>query len=236
VPLSLFFDFLRQEVPQMAAFDRIESGIPAMDRALDSIRMGDNVVWRVSSVEQFREFARPFALQAIHDGRNLIYVRFAAHEPILEPMDGLKIVHMKLSHLFETFTINIHRLIEQEGRDAFYVFDCLSELEEAWATDLLMGDFFHLTCPFLFILDTVAFFPVIRGRHSFEAIEKIRETTQLFLDVYPYSEDETDAARLYVRPVKVWRRTSPQMFRPHLYDRAAGEFRSLSEGVEVSRY
>jgi len=148
-----------------------------MDRALDNIRMGDNVVWRVSSLEQFREFARPFAKQAIRDGRNLIYIRFAEHEPILEPMEGLKIVHVKLTHLFETFTIQIHKLIEQEGRDAFYVFDCLSELEEAWATDLLMGDFFHLTCPYLFSLDTVAFFPVIRGRHSFEAIEKIRSQT-----------------------------------------------------------
>ena len=91
----------------MAAFDRIESGIPAMDRALDNIRMGDNVVWRVSSLEQFREFARPFAEQAIRDGRNLIYIRFAEHEPILEPMEGLKIVHVKLTHLFETFTIQI---------------------------------------------------------------------------------------------------------------------------------
>ena len=219
----------------MAAFDRIESGIPAMDRALDSIRMGDNVVWRVSSVDQFREFARPFALQAIRDGRNLIYVRFAAHEPILEPMDGLKIVHMQLTHLFETFTINIHKLIEREGRDAFYVFDCLSELEEAWATDLLMGDFFHLTCPYLFILDTVAFFPVIRGRHAYEAIDKIRETTQLFLDVFPCGEDG-GTETLYVRPVKVWRRSGPDMFRPHRYERASGEFRPLSEGVEVSRY
>ena len=219
----------------MAAFDCIESGISAMDRALDSIRMGDNVVWRVSSVEQFREFARPFAMQAIRDGRNLIYVRFAEHEPILEPMEGLKIVHMKLTHLFETFTINIHKLIEREGRDAFYVFDCLSELEEAWATDLLMGDFFHLTCPYLFILDTVAFFPVIRGRHSFEAIEKIRDTTQLFLDVFPCGPDG-GTSQLYVRPVKVWRRSSPTMFRPHRYDRDAGEFCPLSEGVEVSRY
>ena len=220
----------------MAAFDRIESGIPAMDRALDNIRMGDNVVWRVSSLAQFREFAIPFAKQAIRDKRNLIYVRFAEHDPILEPMEGLKIVNVKLTHLFETFTINIHKLIEQEGRDAFYVFDCLSELEEAWATDLLMGDFFHLTCPFLFVLDTVAFFPVIRGRHSFEAIEKIRETTQLFLDVYPSGPDEKNTEKLYVRPIKVWRRTSPEMFRPHEYDRETGGFRSLSEGVEVSRY
>ena len=219
----------------MAAFDRIESGIPSMDKALDSIRMGDNVVWRVSSLAEFQEFARPFAQQAIRDGRNLIYVRFAEHEPVLEEMEGLKIVKMKLSHLFETFTIDVHNLIEREGRDAFYVFDCLSELEEAWATDLLMGDFFHLTCPFLFQLDTVAFFPVLRGRHSFEAIETIRNTTQLFLDVFPCEPGE-GVDELYVRPIKVWRRSSPTMFQPHSYRRETGEFRPLSESVEMSRY
>ena len=219
----------------MTAFEKISSGIPSMDKALDYIRMGDNVVFRVSSLSEFREFARPFAEQALRDGRNIIYVRFANHEPILEPMEGLKIVNIKLSHLFETFTIRIHKLIEEEGRDAFYVFDCLSELEEAWATDLLMGDFFHLTCPFLFKLDTVAFFPVLRGLHSSEAIEKIQNTTQLFLDVYPYSQNgETD--ELYVKPVKVWKRNSPTMFHPHYYSRTNGEFRPLAEGVEVSRY
>ena len=214
----------------MAAFDRISSGIPELDRALDSIRLGDNVVWRVSSLDQFRAFALPFARQAAADGRNLIYVRFAQHEPLLEPMEGLKIVSMKLTHRFETFTIQIHKLIEREGRDAFYVFDCLSELEEAWATDLLMGDFFHLTCPFLFILDTVAFFPVLRGRHSFDAIEKIRNTTQLFLDVFPGEET------LYVRPVKVWRRSSPTMFHPHVFQPETGLLRPVTESVELSRY
>lgn len=38
----------------MAAFDRILSGIPEMDKALDSIRLGDNVVWRVSDISEFR--------------------------------------------------------------------------------------------------------------------------------------------------------------------------------------
>ena len=103
----------------MAAFDRVCSGFPAMDRALDNIRMGDNVVWQVSSLEQYRIFARAFADQAIRDGRNLLYVRFADHAPILEPRDGLRIVPVKLSHRFETFTIRIHELIEKEGRDAF---------------------------------------------------------------------------------------------------------------------
>ncbi len=216
----------------MAAFERILSGLPEMDRALDSIRMGDNVVWQVSELSEFRLFARAFAEQAVRDGRNLIYVRFADHEPILPPMEGLRIIPVELSHRFETFTINIHNLIEKEGFDAFYIFDCLSELEEAWATDLMMGNFFHLTCPFLFQLDTVAYFPVIRGRHSFAAIEQIRDTTQLLLDVFPSGDDSA----LFVRPLKVWRRSSDTMFQPHVFRPDTGEFRALSEGVEVSRF
>ncbi len=215
----------------MAAFDRIQSGIEEMDTALDDIRLGDNVVWQVTSLDEFRIFARAFVKQAIRDGRNLLYIRFAEHEPILPEMEGLRIVNIPLSHRFETFTVEIHNLIEKEGRDAFYVFDSLSELETAWATDLMMGDFFKLTCPFLFILDTVAYFPLIRGRHSFDAIDKIRETTQLFLDVFPGEESS-----LYVRPQKVWRRGSDTMFLPHLFIPEEGSFKPETDSVRVSRF
>ena len=218
----------------MAAFERIQSGIPAMDAALDNIRLGDNVVWQVSSLDEFRLFARPFAEQAIRDGRNLLYIRFAEHAPILPEMEGLRIVHVPLSHRFETFTVEIHNIIEKEGYDAFYVFDCLSELEAAWATDLLMGDFFHLTCPFLFILDTVAYFPVLRGRHSNDAVSKIRNTTQLFLDVFAEEKEENLIRSMYVRPLKVWERSSETMFRPHLYDLRAGTFLPETESVHRS--
>ena len=54
----------------MAAFDRVLSGIPALDQAPDPIRMGDNVVWRVSDPDEFRCFAGPFVEQAKKDGRN----------------------------------------------------------------------------------------------------------------------------------------------------------------------
>ncbi len=216
----------------MAAFERICSGIPTLDQALDNIRLGDNVVFQVSSLDEFRPFAEACAAQAIRDGRDLIYVRFAEHPPILEAQDGLKIVRINPGNRFETFTIEVHRLIEKEGFDAFYIFDCLSGLEEAWATDLMMGNFFHLTCPYLFSLDTVAYFPIIRGRHSFDAITIIRETTQLFLDVLPGPEE----GELYLRPIKVWNRESDTMFAPHLFDMKSGTVRELSEGVEISRF
>ncbi len=214
----------------MAAFEKTQSGIPMMDEALHYIRLGDNVVWQVPSLDEFRYVAEKFADQAIKDGRNLIYIRFAEHEPILTPREGLKIEHVELSHRFENFTVNIHNLIEREGYDAFYVFDCLSELEEAWSTDLMMGNFFHLTCPFLFILDTVAYFPLIRGRHAFDAIATIRDTTQLFLDVYK------DVNDVYVRPMKVWNRYSQTMFQPYRLNRVDNSFTVLSDGTEVSHF
>ena len=110
------------------------------------------------------------------------------------------------------------------------MFDCLSELQTAWATDLMMGNFFQVTCPYLFSLDTVAFFPLIRGKHSFRAVAKIRDTTQLFLDVY------SDRTSVYVRPDKVWNRYSETMFLPHRYEPETGAFRPILDGVAASRF
>ena len=45
----------------MTAFDKILSGFPQMDDVLDFIRLGDNVVWQISELEEFRIFAEPFA-------------------------------------------------------------------------------------------------------------------------------------------------------------------------------
>ena len=216
----------------MAAFDKVLSGIAALDEAVDYIRMGDNVVWRVSDLDEFRRFADPFVEQAKKDGRNIIYFRFASHPELVPECPEVKRVCVPLSHRFETFTVEIHREIEREGRDAFYVFDCLSELQTAWATDLMMGNFFRVTCPFLFILDTVAFFPVIRGRHSFNAITKIMNTTQLFLDVY----SDPERGGVYIRPEKVWNRNSDTMFLPHLYDPEKGTVQPIRDGVQASRF
>ncbi|MBO4325046.1 MAG: phosphoenolpyruvate synthase [Lachnospiraceae bacterium] len=214
----------------MAAFDRVLSGIPQMDDCFDNIRLGDNVVWRVDRLEDFRLFVEPYVEQAIRDKRNLIYIRFASHEPFFTEREGLKIVNVELSHRFETFTVDIHEIIRKEGVDAFYVFDCLSELQTAWATDLMMGNFFQVTCPYLFQLDTVAFFPLIRGKHSFKAIAKIRDTTQLFLDVY------SDKTNIYVRPDKVWNRYSETMFLPHRYEPESGVFQPILDGVVASHF
>ena len=61
----------------MAAFDKVKSGYPGLDDILDYIRIGDNVVWQVNDIDEFRFFALPFVKQARQDGRSITYVRFS---------------------------------------------------------------------------------------------------------------------------------------------------------------
>ena len=213
----------------MGAFDRVLSGIPGLDDLLDYIRMGDNVVWQVTDLEEFRYFMEPFVEQAIGDRRNLIYMRFADHEPLLSPREGLKIFEFNPDKGFEAFTVDIYNRITIEGKDAFYVFDSLSSLQSVWYTDLMMGNFFRVTCPYLFKLDTVAYFPLLRGRHSFDAVARIRDTTQLLLDVHT-------GDKLYVHPLKVWNRYSAKMFLPHSCSMDLEDFKAVDGGVALSRY
>ena len=105
----------------MAAFERVLSGIPEMDKALDNIRLGDNVVFRVSDLAEFKLFVDPYVEQAKKDGRNIIYFRFASHEPLVEDCPEVKTYSVPLTHRFETFTVDIHNVIEKEGKDAFYM-------------------------------------------------------------------------------------------------------------------
>ena len=90
----------------------------------------------------------------------------------------------------------------------------------------MLGNFFMVTCPYLYDLDTVTYFALLRDGHSFDAVSSIRGTTQLLIDVFRHKE------RLYVHPLKVDRRSSPTMYLPHVRDGKA--FRPLTESAVLS--
>lgn len=206
--------------------ERISSGLPGLDRVLDDLLAGDNVVWSVGEFGHYAEFARCFAGRAIRDRRRLCYMRFASHRPLLDPAPGLKVYDLDAFIGFEPFTRRIHEIIGSEGEGVFYVFDCLSDLLSAWATDLMIGNFFRVTCPYLYELDTVAYFGLYRDCHSFKTIARIRETTQILIEVRRFESS------CQVQPVKVDGRYSPTMFLPHI--RRDGEFEPVTDSFRAT--
>lgn len=194
----------------MSLEQRATTGFPGLDTILDSLRIGDNVVWRTDSVSDYQYFVTPFVNQALADGRQVVYMRFGQHKPLVDETASVIVHQLDAYRGFEPFATRVHNIITETGPGAFYVFDCLSDLLLAWATDAMIGNFFQVTCPYLFELDTIAYFALIRSGHSFNTIAQIRQTTQLLLDIY------TCNGQNYVHPMKVWQRHSPTMFLPHL--------------------
>ncbi len=192
------------------------TGSAGLDAVLDGLREGDNVVWRISSVDEYRMVVRGLAREARRHGRPVRYYRFAQHPPLLDRDIDAELLETNPSRGFETFITEVHDAIRKDGIGGVHIFDVLSELSQTFFSDRMMGNFFKLTCPYLRELDTIAYFGINRAVHSYHAIEPIRQTTQVLLDLYTY-RGET-----YVFPTKLQDREDQRLLQLHLIDESAG--------------
>jgi len=210
----------------MAAIDtQVSTGLPGLDRVLKGLLPGDNCVWQVDSIDDYLPLVKPVCEYARSKGRRLIYFRFADHDALV-PESTAEVHKLDPEEGFEIFLSRIHKTIEEAGRGAFYVFDCLSDLAADWYSDQMLANFFMLTCPYLYDLETIAYFALLRGYHSSHATAPIMETTQLFCDVYRHQGE------LYIRPLKVQQRYSPTLHMLHVW--RGDDFLPVTDSVTIS--
>ena len=211
----------------MAAIDaQVSTGLAGLDRVFRGVMAGDNIVWQVDSIEDYRPLVEPFCQYARDKGRRLVYFHFARHAALVLEGPGVEIHTLDPGEGFEPFLTAIHKTIELTGRGAYYIFDGLSDLVADWYSDQMLGNFFMLTCPYLYDLETVAYFALVRGHHSFHATAPILDTTQLFNDVYRHHGE------LYVRPLKVQQRYSPTMHMLHVW--RGEEFLPVTDSATIA--
>lgn len=202
---------------QEAADQPLSTGILSLDGIIEHVRLGDNIVWLVSSREQYDYFAARFVGHCVDESMELFYVHFddridystlgAARHMNVVDIDPLADRQVALDILQECVPV--------QPAATHYLFDNLSVLAESWGDDELV-EFFQHVCPRLFELDAVAYFCLVKGEQSNRAVAKIRDTTQILLDVYE------DAGRVLLKPIKVWDRYSERMFQPHML--SGGQF------------
>ncbi|MDP4125783.1 MAG: PEP/pyruvate-binding domain-containing protein [Bacillota bacterium] len=194
----------------MELSQKVSTGFDILDDVIQHLRMGDNVVFQVKEIEVYKRFVNAFIAEKASSPRKIIYIRFAQHTPLIVNMADVEIFVVDAEKGFEEFCSQIHEKIAREGRDVFYIFDCLSELLDRWATDSMIGNFFKVTCPYLYELNTIAYFATYKNRNSFDTTAIIRDTTQVLFDVYEVN------STTYVHPLKVWNRYTPTLFFPHI--------------------
>src|SRR5450759_3836645 len=191
------------------------TGLPGLDKILNGIIPGDNIVWQTDSIDDFMPYVKPYTDYAKKHGRKLVYFRFAKHKPFVASDSGAEIVRLNPEEGFEKFITGMHDVITRTGSGGYYIFDSLSELAIDYFSERMIGNFFMLTGPMLYSFGGMAYCPVIRNQHSYHAALPIAQTTQLLLDIYNHKGNK------YVHPLKVKNRHSPTMYMLHVWEGSA---------------
>ena len=89
------------------------TGLAGLDSVLKGLLPGDNIVWQVDSIEDYRRFVAPLLRGSARErGRTLIYFRFASHPPLVGRGSGAEIHELRPAEGFET----VHRQDPQRDR------------------------------------------------------------------------------------------------------------------------
>ena len=189
--------------------DNISTGIKGFDDIMGGLYPGDNVVWQVEDINNYKYVANAFAKKAIDDGKKVNYIKFGKMEPIIDDIDSINLFELDLDKGFEEFTMSVRNIIKTQSEDTVYVFDSLTYIQRGWYSDLMTVNFFKVTCPYLYKIGAVAYFSIKRNSYTYDTIAKIRETAQVLMDIYNVE------GNFYIHPLKVEDRYTPILFFPH---------------------
>jgi len=207
-------------------FKPLTTGLPGLDRVLQGLLPGDNVVWEVEDVEDFTPWVKPLNRAVHRSGRKLVYFRFGTHAPLLFESDGPEVVRLDAAAGFEQFINAIIDTVDRTERGTHFVFDSLSGLATDWLSDRMVGNFFMIAAPHLHEHGGVAYFTLLKNRHSFQATDRIDRTAQIVLEVHRRNE------QYFVHPKKVEQRHSPTLYLIHAWE---GEvFRPVTDSATIT--
>ena len=193
---------------------RISTGIAGLDQSLDGLRPGDTVTWQIENIGDYMFVATKFVVDEALTGRPMIYLRFGDHDELI-PTERLQKRGANIQKLvldptvgFETFAVQVHRIISSAPEDSFFLFDCLSDLQHYWFSDLMVCNFFCLTSEFISSRGALCYVALTYERHIYETVSRIRHATNVLLNI------RTMHGSTYIHPVKVSGRSSRSMYFP----------------------
>ncbi len=212
---------------------QFSTGIWQFDDVLQGVLPGDNIVFQVDEIDDFKLFVNQFCYYANKENKDLIYFRFAQHKYLIPEDVKATIYELNPKRGFDFFLSEIINLIEIHGFGACYVFDSLSDLTVDWYSDVMLGNFFMLVCPYLYDFKTVSYFALFRHYHDSMTFKDIHNTSQVVIDVY-HEKDNT----FYIHPLKVFNRFTPTIFMLHECENLADpkcKIKTIKESAIISK-
>jgi len=186
------------------------TGSPELDTLLEELRAGDNVVFYTREQQDYLPFIASLLDHVMRSPVRLVYVR---SEGLLDAyLLGVPDVHVldlaRVTDVADPLEA-LQALMREMGPRVGYLFEPLATLSPWFWDEDQQRKFFLTICPYLFKLDTVAYWALIKGDFSSQTIAAIKDCTQIFLAV------DRAEGHMHITPVKVWGRYSETMFYSH---------------------
>ena len=84
-------------------YAHLSTGLPGLDQVLSHILPGDNIVWQVNTVDEYRQFVLPYCQSAFDNEQVLVYFRFGTHDKIVPDKYKAQVHHLHPENGFESF-------------------------------------------------------------------------------------------------------------------------------------
>lgn len=124
--------------------DKISTGIKGFDDIMGGLYPGDNVVWQVEDINNYKHVVDAFVRKSIKDGKNVNYIHFRKVNSIIDDLSKVNLFELDLAKGFEDFTMSVHNIIKTQSENAVYVFDSLTYIQRGWYSDLMTANFLRL--------------------------------------------------------------------------------------------
>ena len=110
---------------KLATPEIVSTGLPGLDEAIGGLKTGENVVWQINDLTDYVYVANRFVMHVARSGQRIVYFRFGEHDEIMDTeamaRGGANTKKYEIDpHIgFESFTVKVHRIIQEEGEGVF---------------------------------------------------------------------------------------------------------------------
>ena len=110
------------------------------------------------------------------------------------------------------FTKVLNEIEEKSGEGARYVFDSLTGMQDLWTDEVKTYKFFTYACPRLYDLNTIAYWILESGAHSYSFKANLEHVTQVSIEVSHIG------SQIFLKVKKAENRYSNDMFKPQRFE------------------
>jgi transcriptional regulator with XRE-family HTH domain/KaiC/GvpD/RAD55 family RecA-like ATPase len=110
------------------------------------------------------------------------------------------------------FTKILNDIEEKSGEGVMYVFDSITGMQDLWGDEVKTYKFFTYACPRLYDLNTVAYWILENGAHSYNFKANLEHVTQVSIEVSHIS------SQLFLKITKAEDRYSSDMLKPQRFE------------------